>query len=293
MADFEYCVKLLLSLRLMEWNRTLRLTEKPAMGIEILQIVTGNDQNRLLQVEQLSQQRQGSLILKQVSLVCQQRQLTVLTGPSGGGKSTLLRLLNRLDEPTAGRVLLNGSDISSLPPVQLRCRIAMVLQRPTMFAGSVLENLQSSFRLRHEPLPPADSAEIQRVLTLCGIDSELLPRSADRLSIGQQQRVSLARALLTSPQILLLDEPTSALDRPSADRLGGLLRQLCREEGLAVLMISHDLRLAERIADQVLFLSGGEIVEQGGAEILRQPATAQLQDFLAEPLLREPEEGAL
>ncbi len=259
----------------------------------MLQTVAENDQNRLLQVERLSQQRQGRLILKRVSLACLRRQLTVLTGPSGGGKSTLLRLLNRLDEPTEGRVLLNGSDISSLPPVQLRCRVAMVLQRPTMFSGSVLENLQSSFRLRREPLPPADSAEIQHVLTLCGIDSDLLPRSADRLSIGQQQRVSLARALLTSPQILLLDEPTSALDRPSADRLGELLRQLCREEGLAVLMISHDLRLAERIADQVLFLSGGEIVEQGGAEILQRPATEQLQNFLAEPLLRKPEEGAL
>ena len=257
------------------------------------QTITEKDQTALLQVEQLSQQRQGSLILKQVSLVCQQRQLTVLTGPSGGGKSTLLRLLNRLDEPTGGRVLMNGSDISSLPPVQLRRRIAMVLQRPIMFAGSVLGNLQSSFRLRRDPLPPADTAEIQRVIKLCGIDSVLLPRSADRLSIGQQQRVSLARALLTSPQILLLDEPTSALDRPSADRLGELLRQLCREEGLAVLMSSHDLRLAERIADQVLFLSGGEIVERGGAEILRQPATEQLQNFLEDPLLRTSEEGAL
>jgi putative ABC transport system ATP-binding protein len=255
------------------------------------QAVSGKDSIPLLQVEDLSFQRQGGMILKQVSLLCQQGQLTILTGPSAGGKSTLLRLLNRLDEPTAGRVLLHGVDTRNLPPVQLRCRISMVLQRPTMFAGTVLENLQSSFRLRQEPLPLADSAAIQRVLTTCDIDSELLSRSAERLSIGQQQRVSLARALLTAPQVLLLDEPTSALDRPSADRLGALLRQLCRDEGLAVLMISHDLRLTERVADQVLFLSAGEIVERGGAGILRQPNSEQLCNFLNDSSLRK-QEGA-
>lgn len=246
----------------------------------------------LLQVEGLTQHRQGLQILKNVSLSCDSRQLTVLTGPSGGGKSTLLRLLNRLDEPTAGQVKLNGTDIQSLSPGQLRCQIAMVLQRPTMFAGSVLENLQSSFRLRGLPLPTADSVEIQQVVELCGIAVELLPKNAERLSIGQQQRVCLARALVMSPQVLLLDEPTSALDRPSADRLGELLRRLCREQGLAVLMITHDLRLAERVADQVLFLSGGEIAEQGCTEILRNPKTEQLQDFLEDPRLQKSVEGA-
>lgn len=254
---------------------------------------SGKDPFPLLQVVQLSQQRQGALVLNQVSLLCLRGQLTVVTGPSGGGKSSLLRLLNRLDEPTAGQVLLSGTDIRNLPAVQLRCRVAMVLQRPTMFTGTVLENLQSSFRLRREPLPLADSAEVQRVIKLCGIDPELLPRSAERLSIGQQQRVSLARALMTAPQVLLLDEPTSALDRPSADRLGELLRQLCREEGLAVLMVSHDLRLAERIADQVLFLCAGKVVEQGGAEILRQPRSGLLQTFLNDPLLRQDKKAEL
>ncbi len=242
----------------------------------------------LMEVQGIAQRKNGRKLLEGVSLDLCPGQLLALIGPSGGGKSTLLRLLNRLDEMTAGRILLRGDDIRQLPVTELRRKVAMVMQKPVMFAGSVLQNLQSPFALRREPPPVADSPQLNQVLELCGLNQDFLGRPAEQLSIGQQQRVSLARALLTEPQLLLLDEPTSALDRPAADRLGELLYRLCRQRQIAVLMITHDLRLAERIADWVVFLQGGELIEQGKVEILKAPQTAELQQFLDDPeLIRE------
>lgn len=249
------------------------------------QEMTSGQRLPLLQVEQLVRQRGAEEVLNRLSFSLHEGEIVALIGPSGGGKTTLLRLLNRLDEPSSGQILLHGRDVRQLPPLHLRQRVAMMLQKPVMFQGTVLENLQSSFRLRREVPPAADSAPIRQVIALCGLDVALLKRDASQLSVGQQQRVSLGRALLTAPELLLLDEPTSALDRPSADRLGELLQRLCREQGLAVLLVAHDLRLAERIADRVLFLQGGQLVEQGPVEILRRPHSRQLQDFLNDPSL--------
>ncbi len=236
--------------------------------------------------ENLVHVRQGNRILNDVSFQLNKGRLTALIGPSGGGKSSLLRLLNRLDDPESGKVLLNGEDITHLSPPQLRCQVGMLMQKTVMFEGTVLDNLYSPFRLRREPLPEIESEEIAALLSLCGITKPHLSQSAASLSVGQQQRVGLLRALLSQPQIILLDEPTSALDRPTVDRLGGLLQQLCHEQAITILMSSHDLRLVERVADQVIFLVAGEIVERGSAEILRRPQTEKLQSFLQSPETR-------
>jgi putative ABC transport system ATP-binding protein len=249
-----------------------------------MQSVSGTEEGQpLLQVRQLSQHRSGLSILQGVSFSLSEGEVLVLIGPSGGGKSSLLRLLNRLDEPHEGEILLRGESIRDLPPVLLRQRVGMLLQQPFMFEGTVLDNLQAAFRLRELTLPNEQSGKIQNVVSWCGLEQALLKRDASQLSVGQQQRVCLGRALLTGPEVLLLDEPTSALDRPSADRLGELLQRLCREQGLAMLLVTHDLRLAERIADRILFLVEGRIAEEGGVDILRRAKSRQLQNFLREP----------
>jgi len=235
-------------------------------------------------------------ILKDISFSACPGQSTTIIGPSGSGKSTLIRLINRLDEPTSGRIVLNGADITTIDPLVLRRTIAMVLQKPFMFEGTVLENLQRPFVYRKENLPDGASDAVQRVLDLARLPSALLERDARSLSGGEQQRVNLARALIGGPEVLLLDEPTSALDRPTADHLAATLRDICRSAQVAIIMVTHDLRLAEHTADHVIYLEQGTVAEEGvAAEVLRQPKTEQFRRFLAEPVwhLAVPEKSRL
>ena len=221
-------------------------------------------------------------VLRGISLTVAGGQLTAIIGPSGGGKSTLVRLLNRLDEPDGGTIFLAGRDIAGADPLQLRRRIVLVPQKPFMFEGTVLANLQRPFVYRGVTLPETESSEVRETLELCRLTPELLTQEARTLSLGQQQRLALARSLLIAPEILLLDEPTSALDRPTGDRLAETLREICRMRGLTVLTVTHDLRLAERAADRMAYLEEGQIVEEGTtAALLARPQTDALRRFLA------------
>lgn len=223
-------------------------------------------------------------LLAGISFSARRGEITVIVGPSGGGKSSLIRLINRLGDPTSGRIFLGGEDIQRLDPLELRRRVAMVLQKPFMFEGTVLANLQRPFLFRQGPLPAAASPEVLHAMELAHLSPDLLDRDARTLSIGEQQRVNLARALITDPQVLLLDEPTSALDRPTGDRLAATFHEICRSQRLTLLLVTHDLRLAEKIADFLVYLEGGHIREAGRpAELLTGPRTAELKRFLAEP----------
>lgn len=220
-------------------------------------------------------------ILEEITFSARSGEITAIVGPSGGGKSSLIRLINRLSDPTSGTVSLAGQDIARLDPIRLRSQVAMVLQKPFMFQGTVLANLQRPFLYRSETLPVADSGEVQRVLELARLSPALLERDARTLSLGEQQRVNLARALITSPRVLLLDEPTSALDRPTADHLAATFREICHSQQLTVILVTHDLRLAEKIADYLFYLEGGRIREEGAtAELLSRPHSEELRRFL-------------
>ena len=223
-------------------------------------------------------------LLSHISCRFRSSELTVLFGPSGCGKSSLLRLLNRLDDAETGYISLNGSAITTLPPQLLRQRVGMMLQQAYMFQGTVLENLLVPFRYRGMTPPAADSRDIVDILDLVRLPLSYRDRDARSLSGGEQQRVSLARCLVSMPEALLLDEPTSALDPPTADGLGLTLHEICKTRGLIVVMVTHDVRLAERIADQGVFLIDGTIGEAGALpKLFQEPQTAALYDFLHNP----------
>lgn len=197
----------------------------------------------------------GRLVLDHVYVVLGCEGITVIVGPSGSGKSTLLRMCNRLEVPTSGRVLLDGADLATIEPTALRRRVAMVFQRPVVFGGSVRDNLCVAD-------PNADETRSADVLQRAGLPPDVLDREAATLSGGEAQRLCVARALLTDPEVLLMDEPTSALDVDHRLRIEGLARDLAMA-GIPILWVTHDLEQADRIADERVELVDGRIVGIG------------------------------
>ncbi|MBA3267196.1 MAG: ATP-binding cassette domain-containing protein [Acidimicrobiia bacterium] len=162
--------------------------------------------------------------------------LTAVVGPSGSGKTTLLRLLNRLDDPDAGQILLDGRDVRDYDVLELRRRVQHVGQVPVTFPGTVADNVGEGW---------------EQLLPRVHLGSELAEREADRLSVGEAQRMCLARALSRRPDCLLLDEPTSALDAASKGEVERLVRSLA-DDGLTVVMVTHELRQATDMADRII-----------------------------------------
>ena len=168
---------------------------------------------------------------------------TAVVGPSGAGKSTLLRLLNRLVDPDAGAVLYRGTDVRERDVLELRREVSLVPQLPALREGTVADNVGLGPRLAGRP------ADVDRALALAGLDASFGPRDAARLSVGEQQRVMLARALALEPRVLLLDEPTSALDAAARDAVEATLRELRTHPGLAYVLVTHDEAQADRLAE--------------------------------------------
>jgi putative ABC transport system ATP-binding protein len=171
--------------------------------------------------------------------------LTVMIGPSGAGKTTLLRLLNRLDDPDGGAVFLAGQDVRGYDVLDLRRRVQLVGQVPVTFPGTVADNLAVA-----APATAGLGDGVGPLLVRVGLDPALARREADRLSVGQAQRLSLARSLALGPEVLALDEPTSALDTDSKAGIIGLIRGLA-DSGLTIVMVTHDPAQTE-LADHVL-----------------------------------------
>ena len=218
-------------------------------------------------------------ILNDVSFSVPVARFFTILGPSGSGKSTLLRCLNRLVEPTSGRVEIDGAPAAAVPVQELRRRVGMVFQTAALFDGTVVDNLLYGPRLRHEHVD--DTGFARALLERVGLPRGFAEKAVGELSGGEAQRVSLARALAHRPEVLLLDEPTASLDPSASAQVERLLLELAAEHDMTYLFVSHDLEQARRLGDRGLLLVDGRVVEQGPlAEILADPGTDIMRLFL-------------
>jgi ABC-type methionine transport system ATPase subunit len=208
----------------------------------------------------VEQQRGGRRTLCGIDLDLPRHEVVAVVGPSGAGKTSMLRLLNRLDDPTGGSIAFDGAPIADVPVRTLRRRVAFVFQTPAMFSGTVRRNLEIAFSLG---TTNGTSPAPEEALRLAGLDESFLSREADRMSGGERQRVSLARALMTAPEVLLLDEPTSALDPEIAEHLMDTVRQLAERTGATIVMVTHRLAEARLASSYTVLLEAGRVVESG------------------------------
>jgi osmoprotectant transport system ATP-binding protein len=224
----------------------------------------------------------GTYAVRDFSLVVPSRKTTVFVGSSGAGKTTLLRMINRMVNPTSGKVLIDGEDVAELNPVALRRKIGYVLQATGLMPHRrIAENISSVPRLNGVPKKQA----LQDALTLMdtvGLDRSLAEKYPDQLSGGQQQRVGVARALASDPNIMLMDEPFGAVDPIVRLELQDEINRLQQTLHKTMVFVTHNIDEAFAIADQVVILRSGGVIAQAGtpAEILANPADDFVSTFI-------------
>jgi putative ABC transport system ATP-binding protein len=210
----------------------------------------------LFELERVTIERDSKVVLQDVTASLP-RGASCVAGPSGSGKSTLLRLLNRLADPVSGLVRYEGGDVCERDPLELRREVCLVPQLPALLEGTVEDNIRFAGDLAGR------DPDVSRLLDLAGLNPTFAERPASRLSVGEQQRVMLARSLALEPRVLLLDEPTSALDAEARGAVEATLLHLRERVNASTVLVTHDLAQARRMADWVVRLDEGRMVGEG------------------------------
>ena len=224
-------------------------------------------------------------VLKGVNLHIKPQEVVALIGPSGSGKSTLLRCMNYLEEPTSGKVTVAGTPLDGEANInKVREEVGMVFQRFNLFPHmTALENIMLA-PLKVKKASKADAEKKAReLLERVGL-ADKADNYPSQLSGGQQQRVAIARALAMEPKVMLFDEPTSALDPEMVGEVLDVMRSLAKD-GMTMAIVTHEMGFAREVADRVLFIDGGGILEQGTpAEIFEHPQQERTKSFLSKVL---------
>ena len=236
----------------------------------------------VIEVRHLSKSFGTHVVLRDVDFTVNAGDVTCIIGASGSGKSTLLRCINLLETPTNGKVLFHGSDITATgsDPCAYRAKVGMVFQSFNLFNNmTVLDNCTAGLRyVLHQDKETAKKTALEN-LEKVGM-APYIHAKPRQLSGGQKQRVAIARALAMQPEVLLFDEPTSALDPQMVGEVLAVMRQLAKE-GLTMIVVTHEMAFARDVADQVIFMDKGVIVEQGEArQVIEAPRQERTRQFL-------------
>ena len=224
-------------------------------------------------------------VLKGINLQIDKGEVVVIIGPSGSGKSTVLRTMNYLEEPTSGKVIVDGMDLSDKKKLNdVRAEVGMVFQNFNLFPHmTVMENLTlAQTKVRKTSMEEAKKIG-QALLDRVGL-ADKANAYPDSLSGGQKQRVAIARALAMKPKVMLFDEPTSALDPEMVSEVLDVMKSLA-EEGMTMVIVTHEMGFAKEVADRVLFVDGGQILEDGTpAQVFDAPSSDRTKLFLSKIL---------
>ncbi|MFJ5715288.1 ABC transporter ATP-binding protein [Neobacillus sp. NPDC093127] len=236
----------------------------------------------MIEFKNIVKKYRSKTIINPFSLEIDAGQLVVFIGPSGCGKTTLLKMINKLIQPSSGKIFVNGTDISTMNPIELRRNIGYVIQNTGLFPHmSIKENLELIPKLKGEE-PASIEKKTKELLEIVGLDpKEFLHRFPKELSGGQQQRIGVARAFSTNSDIILMDEPFSALDPVTRSSLQDELFQMQKELNKTIIFVTHDMDEAIKIADKICILKDGDILQYDTPEnILKNPANDFVEDFI-------------
>lgn len=229
------------------------------------------------QLKDVQQCYDGRCVLDVRHLEIHAGEVLAIVGPSGAGKSTLLRLLNFLEQPTSGQLTYHGEAVNPDLPLSQRRQVTTVFQRPVLLKRSVKANLDYGLGLRGKRL---DDATRSQWLTRLGLQ-ELAQQAAPKLSAGEAQRVALARALLISPEVLLLDEPTANLDPYNVSLIESIVQQENQEQGTTIVLVTHNIFQARRLAHRTALMLNGEIIEVSDTEtFFTNPERSETKAFV-------------
>jgi len=238
----------------------------------------------VIQLDAVSKRWGETVVVAALDLQVARGELLVLLGESGSGKTTTLKMINRLVEPTAGRILVDGADVRGTPPHELRRRIGYVFQRIGLFPHlTVAENVGITPQLLGWPRQRVER-RVAELLQLVELDQGLALRFPGQLSGGEQQRVGVARALAAAPAVMLLDEPFGSLDPLTRDSLQQSFQRIRRQTELTAIFVTHDMLEALLLGDRIAVLRSGRLEQVGTpTELLRRPASEYVRHLLDTP----------